>query len=1264
MSPRFVAVMAAALAAPAAVIIAVQPPQAGAPAVRLRSGTFRPSAGELPQIRPDLTIAANAPGQRGYYIVQSRGPITEEWKEAVTAQGAELIAYVPDFAFKVRMTPADAARVERMPSVGWVGMFQPAYKLAPRMAVEGRWRPYTVTIERGADVAATAALVSAAGAQLARADGRILTVVADGARLPAIAHVMDVASIDHYDVPVKHNNYGGGAILGTTAAHASGYTGAGQIIAVTDTGLGDGTSTGGHAHIASNRIRSIFNWPGAPSICFTSVTDDGAADVDTGHGTHVTVSALGAGGAAGEATGAAPGATLVFQAVENYAVTSLLCQVFFGFNNGYYLTGVPSDLGPLFTQAYTAGARVHSNSWGLGSTGAYTAESVSVDDFIWRNRDLSIVFSAGNSGADANSDGMVDLVSISAPATAKNVIAVGASENDRQGRYDCDPGLSYGTCGAGGQNTVATYGEMWPTVYLAEPLKGDLSAGNSRQMAPFSGRGPTADGRIKPDVVAPGTWILSGYSDQFQQHYDASPNPQNAAWQYDGWGFPLDLTMKYLGGTSMSTPLVSGAAAVVRNFYQQTSGHHASSALVKATLINSAVDLLDENNDGVDDNRFPVPNAHEGWGRVDIASAVDGSHVFVDQPAGLATAETTSISHTVGSSARPLKVTLAWSDFPSTAGAAVALVNDLDLVVTAPDGTTFVGNAFSGGWSVPGGTADRRNNVENVYIAAPVTGVWTIQISGFNVPMGPQPFALVIDAASGPVVVPPPPPAPAGMTATASAATRISLTWTDTASNEDGFQIERCAGAGCTAFAPRAQVGPNATAFSDTTVAAESTYRYRVRAVNAGGASDYSNVAAATTPVAPPPPPPLPAAPSGLIAFAASATSIALAWADNSSFEDGFQLERCAGVACTSFAARAQLGAGVTSFNDTTVSSGTSYSYRVRATSAAGPSPYSNTATATTPSAPPPSTDVPAAPSGLIASAASSTTIALVWADNSSNEHGFQVERCVGGGCAGFARIAQVGSGVTAFNDTTASAATTYAYRVRAINASGASAYSNVATATTAAAPPPSPLPAAPSGLIAAAASSAVSLAWSDKSANEQTFQIERCTGIGCGGFAQIGQVGANVTAFNDTVIAPGTTYSYRIRAVNTSGASAYSNVATTTTPAAPPPSNAVPAAPSGLIAAAASSTTISLAWSDNSSNEQGFRIERCAGSGCTDFVQIAQTGAGVRALQNTGLSPSTLYRYRVIAFNAQGPSAPSNVAQATTSAAQPAAKKSVKHGR
>jgi len=197
--------------------------------------------------------------------------------------------------------------------------------------------------------------------------------------------------------------------------------------------------------------------------------------------------------------------------------------------------------------------------------------------------------------------------------------------------------------------------------------------------------------------------------------------------------------------------------------------------------------------------------------------------------------------------------------------------------------------------------------------------------------------------------------------------------------------------------------------------------------------------------------------------------------------------------------------------------------------------------------------------------------------------------------------------------------------------------------------PPPLP-PLAPSTLAAnAISSSRIDLAWSDNSDNESGFKIERCkdSGSPCTDFGEIATTGPNVQSYQDNGVTGNSTYRYRVRAFNTGGNSGYSNEADATTPAPPPP----PAAPSNLTATAVSTSQINLAWSDNSSNEDGFKIERCTGAGCTNFAQIAQVGADVSTFNNTGLSSNTTYRYRVRAFNMGGNSL-SNAAQATTLAA------------
>lgn len=187
-----------------------------------------------------------------------------------------------------------------------------------------------------------------------------------------------------------------------------------------------------------------------------------------------------------------------------------------------------------------------------------------------------------------------------------------------------------------------------------------------------------------------------------------------------------------------------------------------------------------------------------------------------------------------------------------------------------------------------------------------------------------------------------------------------------------------------------------------------------------------------------------------------------------------------------------------------------------------------------------------------------------------------------------------------------------------------------------------SPPPLAPTGLTASAVSSSrIDLNWSDNSDNEGGFKVERCLGAGCVNFVQVAQVGANSTSYSDTGLASSTTCSYRVRAFNGGTNSDYSNAAEVTTPPAPP----TPASPTDLTANAVSKSQIDLAWADNSNNEDGFRVERCTGSACTGFAQVAQVGANVKAYSDILLSRNTTYRYRVRAFNAAGVSGYSNIA-------------------
>jgi len=475
---------------------------------------------------------------------------------------------------------------------------------------------------------------------------------------------------------------------------------------------------------------------------------------------------------------------------------------------------------------------------------------------------------------------------------------------------------------------------------------------------------------------------------------------------------------------------------------------------------------------------------------------------------------------------------------------------------------------------------------------------------------------------SNSTTLPNPPAKPGGLTATAASNVKINLVWKDSSNNETGFKIERKKTATGT-YAQIATAGANVKTFADSALLANMVYFYRVRAFNAGGHSNYCTETSTKTLPNPP------AAPSSLTVTSVSISQISLTWTDNSANESGFRIERKIG-ATGIYTVIAAMNANAISYLDGGLSTASPYFYRVRAFNAGGNSNYSNEVKAVT---------LPRGPGGLTAATVSNTRLSLAWTDSSDNETGFKIERKISGGL--YAEMASTTANVKMFTDSLGlSANTTYFYRVRAINNGGLSNYSNEANAKTL----PNP-PAAPDSLRATATSDTkIDLAWADRSFNEAGFKIERKIGA-AGFYVQIAAVAANAKSFSDVGLAVNTNYFYRVRAFNAGGHSGYSNATNTVT---------LPVVPGSLRGEPLANHKIALVWTDSSSNESGFKLERRTNGGA--YVEIAQVGANVNAHADSNLVANTEYFYRLRAFNAGGHSAYSNEANITTLPNPPAA--------
>ncbi len=630
----------------------------------------------------------------GLFLVQFTGPVQSEWRKDLQKSGVHLLRFVPDDAFVARFKNVHPSELG---AYSFVQAFEPygaEYKIYSSLRANVAHAPVPESMRVSIllapdstpqDLAQLRRTLRKLERESAMRFGNILQGVVTPEQLtvlgesPSVLWIEPAPKIKLFDEISSKVTAGDDGDTGTpSVSQQLGFDGTGVKVAVADSGLQEGDTATMHPDLAG-RVDAFFH--------YGTLTD--AAD-EHSHGTHVT-GIIAGNAATGETDdngyryglGVAPGAYVIAQ------------RIFDG-DGGYE---APPTFEVLTHDAVRAGAVIGSNSWGDDTQGRYDLSAAEFDELV-RDADSGtagdqqyiLEFSAGNAGPGERT--------IGSPAVAKNVIASGAVENNRFDLFIYDSGQEV--------------------------------------MADFSSRGPCEDGRIKPDVVAPGTWIASLRS--------SLANDDNA------WA-PISENYLYQGGTSQSGPHVSGAAAVLVQYYRQTVTNVVPSpALVKATLINSAVAL--------DDGEFfqPVPNNDAGWGRVDLTEIIGSprTYQFVDQTERLTNNQVFEKRVLVASPNEPLKITLAYSDVPGFAAAIPALVNDLDLEVIAPDGSSYHGNQFEEGESVPGATSyDNINNVEAVHISSPARGEYLVRVRARSVVedarrdtplVDDQDFALVISA--------------------------------------------------------------------------------------------------------------------------------------------------------------------------------------------------------------------------------------------------------------------------------------------------------------------------------------------------------------------------------------------------------------------------------------------------------------------------------------------------------------------------------------
>ncbi|HKQ72363.1 MAG TPA: S8 family serine peptidase [Blastocatellia bacterium] len=682
------------------------------------TSALQPLSKELPADLKQSRMAQARAGRYnpggGLYIVQFAGPIRDAWLNTLKSTGANVVSYVSNNAYVVRCDARSATMISRMKDeqsfVQWVGDYEPAYKLEPSMQMarkmgDSSFVKVTVQILDGKEGDQQVFNLRSSSRQFIGENRvmnyRNITAVIPASQLTELAASDGVFAIEEAGERVRSDEAQGQIVAGNLSGNSPSGPGYLEWLA------SKGFTSSQFRSFAVNVVDDAYSLTGHPDLPNARIAfqnnPTGQAGAQSGHGflnAHIVGGFnSGMGSEFEDANGFNYGLGIAPWA--RVGVTAI-------FGQGSY-----NPRGWEYT-AYGQGARISTNSWNHVGTYRYDINAQEYDlivrdaeQSVAGNQQLIVVFSASNDGPGANT--------VTSPGSAKNVITVGASENVRQ---------------------------------IGTTL--DIRADSANDISGFSSRGPVnavgGDGRIKPDIVAPGTNIQAGVP---QSNYDGS----GLSSQF----FPSGQTLYGLSsGTSHAAPAVAGGAALVYQHFLNSGLAAPSPAMTKAFLMNSAAHMT---GGGAGGN---LPSNSQGMGRMDLGRAFDGAQrIIVDQTQTLGeTGQTFQVAGAVASTSQPLRVTLAWTDMPGpTTGSPV--VNNLDLEVTI-NGQTFRGNVFSGANSTTGGAADPRNNVESVFLPAGTSGDFTVTVRAANIAgdgvfgntdTTDQDFALVIYNGSPELIV-------------------------------------------------------------------------------------------------------------------------------------------------------------------------------------------------------------------------------------------------------------------------------------------------------------------------------------------------------------------------------------------------------------------------------------------------------------------------------------------------------------------------------